>query len=121
MTDLPGTRGPGPIADAREGMSVVDESGDEIGTVKEVRMGNPEAVTSAGQSMETDLGFMGDVADAFGGSDDLSEHDQERLARVGFLRVDRGLLKGDAYVAGDRVLRVSGDTVHVQGAQATGR
>ena len=118
MTDVPGTGGPGPIGHVREGMTVVDESGDEVGTVKEIRMGDPQAVTSEGQSMEQDVGFVQRMADAFSGNDDLSDHAKERLARVGFLRVDRGLLGGDAYVAADRVVSVSGDTVRVRGPEA---
>lgn len=111
MTDMASS---GPISEVREGMAVLDASGDEVGTVAEVRLGDPGATTSAGQGTGRDDTFVGAIAETFAGSTHLSEQAQERLARLGYLRIDaKGLFAGDRYAAADEVAHVAGDTVHL--------
>src|SRR5438105_2182227 len=46
------------IARVREGMRVLDVAGSEIGKVEYVQMGDPEAVTTAGNQATPDLGGL---------------------------------------------------------------
>ncbi|GIG36308.1 hypothetical protein [Cellulomonas pakistanensis] len=108
----------GPIASAQEGMRVVDASGDEVGTVREVSFGDPGAVTSEGQRTGGTGGFLADAARSLVGPDDLSPSDQERLARLGYVRIDaKGLFKSDRFAAGDQVAAVEGDVVQLSVAK----
>jgi len=98
-----------PISQVHEGMSVRDADGADVGTVREVRMGDPQAATPAGQ--EPRQGFFGAVAEALVGSD-LPEQAREHLARTGYVRVDaHGPFSGSRYVAGDEIAAVDGETV----------
>ena len=102
----------GPIGAVREGMRVVDVEGEDVGTVKEVRMSDPGAVTAG--PVDSDTGTFGGLADVVTGGPSLSEHDQERLARLGYVRIDaRGLLTGDKYAAADEIAGVTGDEVRL--------
>ena len=95
----------------RTGMRVVDSSGDEVGTVEDLKMGDPEAATAAGQG-SGEPGVAGDELLGVGGG--LPPERAERLLRTGYLKVDsKGLFTGDTYVPADRVARVEGDTVHL--------
>jgi hypothetical protein len=91
----------GPISQVVEGMRVFDAAGKEIGKVKFVKFGDPEATTTLGE--ETDSGeprIAGEL--------------RERLLRLGFIKVDRkGFLKSDAYVAADEIDRVQDGAVHL--------
>ncbi|WP_053202233.1 DUF2171 domain-containing protein [Jiangella muralis] len=88
------------LGEVREGMTVVDALGEELGTVAEVRLGDPGAVTDAGQR-----------PDAGGG--DLPDEEAARLRRTGYLRVDRILAK-DLYAAAGDVHRVDGEMVRLR-------
>ncbi|AEG43936.1 hypothetical protein L600_000300000810 [Isoptericola variabilis J7] len=100
------------LAQVREGVDVVDSAGNRVGTVKEVRGGDPDAVTSAGQ----DQGGGG-IVDTFAGAlfdRDIHEQARERLIRSGYVQIDAaGLFPGDRFAAADEVDRVEGDTVHL--------
>ena len=110
-TGGPGT--PGPISAVREGMRVVDSSGEDVGTVAEVRMSDPGSVTSQGQATDAD-GLLSSIADAIAGGDSLPEHESERLTRLGYVRIDvRGLFAGDRYAAGDEIAGVTGESVQL--------
>ena len=103
----------GPIAAVREGMQVVDVNGETVGTVSDVRMSDPGAVTAEGQGSGS-TGFLGAIADAFGAGGNVPDQAKERLARLGYLRVDAaGVFSGDRYVASDEIAEVSGDTVQL--------
>jgi hypothetical protein len=97
---------PGPIADVREGMRVVDAAGNEVGRVTVVKMGDPGAVTTQGQilnepSLEAEKPHL---------PPELSE----RLLRIGYIKVDRkGLFRSDVYAGADQIAKVDGDTVHL--------
>lgn len=115
MTEL--TSGDGSIAEVREGMRVVDVDGKALGRVQEIRMPDPGAVTARGQGTAGDDGLLvhlAHVAVAFGGGSVPRGQAQERLARLGYVRVDAcGVSSGDRYVAGDEIVSVTAETVHL--------
>ncbi|WP_125777121.1 DUF2171 domain-containing protein [Antribacter gilvus] len=112
MTEFSGPEGP--IRDVTEGMRVVDADGETVGTVDEVRMADAGADTSAGQSSGGPRNVLEWVAEVFGGESGLSPQAQERLARLGFVRVDgRGLFSGRRYVEADQIASVAGDEVRL--------
>jgi hypothetical protein len=106
----------GPIEMVREGMTVVDSAGEKVGKVEGLKMGDPGAVTEAGNENQ-DTGFLGDLAEAFVGDErepDVPGPLRARLQRSGYIKVDGGFLFGtDRYVAADRIASVQGDTVHL--------
>lgn len=106
--------GAGAISAVREGMRVVDAQGEDVGTVAEVRMSDPGSVTAQGQGGGGDGGLVGAVVDAVAGGDGLPQQEQERLARLGYVRIDaRGIFAGDRYAAGDEVAGVTGESVQL--------
>ncbi len=113
MTDTSWDDGADRLSDVREGMTVVDALGEELGTVAEVRMGDSEAVTTAGQEPgPSGDDLLGTAARAVWGGPDLPEQAVARFRRVGYLRVDRTLAK-DLYAAADEVHRVDGEMVRL--------
>ncbi|SDS97949.1 hypothetical protein [Jiangella sp. DSM 45060] len=104
----------GLLGDVREGMTVVDALGEELGTVEEVRLGDPEAVTDAGQRSDADGGDLLDVAArAVLSGPDLPEEEAALLRRTGYLRVGR-ILARDLYAAAGDVHRVDGEMVRLR-------
>jgi hypothetical protein len=106
-----------PIAQVREGMTVVDAAGDEIGKVDYVKMGDPEAVTVNPADATDDRGgiFEG-VADVLSGhdADDLPTTLAGEMLRVGYLRVDsKGWFSKDRFVPADAIQGVMGDRVQL--------
>ncbi len=97
------------------GMHVVDASGEDIGRVDLIRMGDSEATTTAGNTDMTprplDL-----VAEALGGENepDVPEPLRSRLVRAGYLKLDGArLLETDRYVPADKVRDVADDKVRL--------
>lgn len=112
MTELTGPTGP--IRDVTTGMTVIDADGATVGTVDEVRMADAGAATGAGQSVEQPGGPVAWIAEAFRGDSEMSRQAQERLLRLGYLRIDaRGLFSGHRYVEADQVAEVDGDQVRL--------
>jgi hypothetical protein len=106
------------IEQVREGMHVVASDGKKIGKVEDLKMGDPEAVTSDGQTDPDTGGLVNTVIDGFAVTSKLPRHDAERLLRMGYVKVDRsGLLAGHAYFASDELDRVEGDTVWLKEGQ----
>lgn len=105
----------GPISEVQDGMTVFDSAGDKVGTVRAVRMGDPQAATAQGQESGFGGGILGHLAQAFDtDSESVPEAAKERLARLGFLRVDAtGLFTGDRYVASDEIVEVRDEAVHL--------
>lgn len=102
------------MGQVREGMKVLDQSGQEIGTVEEFKLGDPQAVTAEGQAPDTGGGLVDDLARAVSGGPDVPQQYAERLLRIGYIKIDsKGLFKSDCYAGADRVERVEGDTVHL--------
>jgi hypothetical protein len=107
--------GSNPLDAVREGMHVVDAAGQDVGRVELVRMGDPEAATTAGNE-ERATGPFARVAEAFGGhgEPDVPEPLRSRLVRSGFLKVSGGhLLAHDRYVPAERVGGVANDRVQL--------
>jgi len=103
------------IAKVRNGMRVLDSSGDELGTVESVKMGDPGVVTEEGQDVDTEnnRGLLGAVVEVFQG-DRLPPQVTAQLLRTGFVKVDRkGLLGRDFYVGADGIDEVSNDVVRL--------
>ena len=100
------------IEQVREGMHVVTPDGKKIGKVEDLKMGDPEAVTSDGQTDAETGGLVSTVIDNFAATSRLPRHTAERLLRIGYVKVDRsGLFAGHAYLASDELDRVEGDTL----------
>jgi len=98
-------RGPtdriGPIEQVREGMRGVDADGKEIGKIKLVKQGDPDAITTQGQDLGVD---EPDVGSPFAA----------RLLHLGFTRVGRkGLFTDDVYADVIETERVEDSTVHL--------
>ena len=105
----------GPIAQVHEGMNVIDASGDKIGTVEMIKMGDPQAAT-----IDSDVptgNWPGPGYRRFFSWDaepDLPEPIAARLMRTGFIKIDaKGLFARDRYVSADRIASVSNDTVRL--------
>lgn len=123
----------GPISQVREGMRVVDANGEEIGKVGDVKMGDPSAVTTAGQGMGAGAddaaivapvgsgstgggGGLANVGAGFfgGGGLDLPEQMRNELLRVGYVKVDgKGWFDHDHYARADQIGDVANDTVRL--------
>jgi hypothetical protein len=100
------------IEQVREGMHVVTPDGKKVGKVEDLKMGDPEAVTSDGQTDPATGGLTGTVINDFAETSGLPRHTAERLLRLGYVKVDRsGLFTGHAYLASDELDRVEGDTL----------
>ena len=117
MTDFAGPEGP--IRHVTEGMTVVDVDGETVGTVDAVRMGDAGAVTAGGDGLDTGADDpLSLLADAFGAGTQLDAHTQERLLRIGFLRVDaKGVFASDRYVEADQIADVVDDEVRLSVAK----
>lgn len=113
MSDTTWDDGAGRLRDVREGMTVVDASGEELGTVTEVRFGDTRTVTTEGQAPELgDDGVFTAFARALDDGPQVPDQDRARLLRLGYLRVGR-LLARDLYAAADEVDGVEGETVRL--------
>lgn len=112
MTEFTGPTGP--IRDVTTGMTVIDAGGENVGTVDEVRMSDAGAATGAGQAPDQPGGPVEWIAEAFRGDSEMSQQAQERLARLGYVRVDAsGLFSGHRYVEADQIAAVAGDKVRL--------
>ena len=105
----------GPISMATIGDSVVDSTGKEVGTVKFVKMGDPNAVTDEGQEDDSS-GFFG-----LGGDDydmgDLPEQARHQLMRVGFIHIDVSWAD-DRFASPNQIARVENNTVYLSVPEA---
>lgn len=102
-----------PITAVREGMRVVDADGDEVGTVDQVQLGDPEATTTQGEDRSSD-GLLEGIASAFTDTGpDVHPQLAARLTRTGYLKVDPGLGRKDRFAAADQVERVADDVVYL--------
>lgn len=100
MTE-PTTSGSG-LARVRVGMKVVDSAGEDVGKVRSVRMGDPDAITADGQDVYSLR------------EDGVPEGNEERLARLGYAKIDaKGWFTGMRFATGEEVGQVSDDVVHL--------
>ncbi len=79
-----------PISRVHEGMRVVDATGDEVGKVQFVRMGDPEAITTEGNEGQPSE-LMGKIASAVLPEErepDVPEPLRTNLLRTGYVKID---------------------------------
>jgi hypothetical protein len=105
----------GPISQVMIGDTVVDSTGNEVGTVKFVKMGDPTAITDAGQE-DTDPGFLGLGGDDYDMSN-LPEQARHQLMRVGFIHIDVSLAD-DRFAGAGQIARVENNTVYLSVPEA---
>jgi len=105
----------GPISLVMNGDTVVDSTGKEVGTVKFVKMGDPNAATDEGQEDDSP-GFLG-----FGGASydigNLPEQAREQLMRVGFIHIDVSWAD-DRFAGAGQIARVENNTVYLSVPEA---
>jgi hypothetical protein len=102
------------MTEIREGMRVVDDSGAEIGIVAQFKVGDPDAVTAAGQHGEAH-GPVGILALAVA-SDEPRVPDglAIRLRRTGYIKIHNDeAVSRDTYAAGDEIADVNGEVVRL--------
>jgi hypothetical protein len=105
----------GPISMVKNGDSVVDSTGKEVGTVKFVKMGDPNAVTDEGQEDDSP-GFLGLGGDSYD-LGNLPEQARHQLMRVGFIHIDVSWAD-DRFAAAGQVARVENNTVYLSVPEA---
>jgi hypothetical protein len=105
----------GPISNVMIGDTVVDSTGKEVGTVKFVKMGDPNAATDAGQE-DIDPGFFGFGGDAYD-LGNLPEQARHQLLRVGFIHIDVSLAD-DRFAGAGQLARVENNTVYLSVPEA---
>ena len=100
----------GPISKVMIGDKVVDSTGKEVGKVKFVKMGDPNAATTEGQwgYSESFLGLGGDPYDI----NQLPEQAQGQLMRVGFIHIDISWA-ADKFAGAGQIARVEDNTVYL--------
>lgn len=93
----------GPMARVEVGMRVLDSDGETVGTVSDVKMGDPAAVTIAGQQHQR--GLVDEVIDAFAGAEPhVPRQRAEQLLRMGYVKIDAtGLLAKNLYAGGEEI------------------
>ena len=105
----------GPISNVMIGDTVVDSTGKDVGTVKFVKMGDPNAATDAGQE-DIDPGFFGFGGDAYD-LGNLPEQARHQLLRVGFIHIDVSLAD-DRFAGAGQIARVENNTVYLSVPEA---
>lgn len=109
------------LTQIREDMTVIDSTGDKIGTVETVQFGDEdphnagvETVTSKRPPMQDDT-LVDYLAEAFRMNDRLAEEMRARLNRYGYIKVKRGIPGLGHYVIGaDQIETVQADQVKLQ-------
>jgi hypothetical protein len=103
----------GPITYVREGQTVVDALGEEVGKVERVRMGDPSAVTTRGEERNEPDTLIDVFADAlFGLESNLPESTRSEFIRTGYIQIDgKGLFGRDYAASAAQIANVTGDRV----------
>jgi hypothetical protein len=108
------------IARVQQGMRVVDATGEEVGKVAYVKMGDPEAVTTHGnEPRATGLTErFADVVAPSGREPDVPDPVRSNLLRTGFIKIKgHGLFAKDRYVSIERVRDCLDDEVRLDVAK----
>lgn len=100
----------------REEMDVLDRSGEKVGTVEKIQFGTedftrPGAESATAPAHNETRTLVDDFAEAIAPPETVAEEVRERMERFGFIKIDRGLLRGDRYVMLNQVARIDGDEV----------
>ncbi len=96
-------------------MHVIDATGEDVGSVDAIHMGDASAVTTAGNE-DLQPTLLDRVAESLGteAEPDVPEPLRSRLIREGYLKLDSSrLLDADRYVPADYVRGISGDRVQL--------
>ena len=110
-----------PLDRVEEGMDVRDATGDTIGTVRDVYLGAPEAISGAPGDGARDRSAdprsdtpLERLAAAVSAADPLPAEVVQRLRQHGFIVIDStGLLASDRYATAEQIASVSGNAVHL--------
>jgi len=110
-------------------MVVIDERGRRLGTVVQMRMGYPQAVTAPADPTDVsparavvapvDTGGTTafGIATPVGLAPDIPDELRQELLRAGYIEVVGPNVSGLArYIHGDRIAEVTGDTVYLRPA-----
>ncbi len=99
------------LEEVREGMRVVDANGAEVGHVKQLRMGDPGAASTEGQ---TTAGGWGPLDAFLGAEPRVPEEQAERYVRLGYIKVEgKGIVIRDFYAGADQIRDVANRTVQL--------
>ncbi|WP_159617250.1 PRC-barrel domain-containing protein [Arthrobacter zhaoguopingii] len=107
-----------PLKSIQQGMDVFDSSGEKVGSVKNVKMGDPQAVTAQGQDPASPDGLFSALANALGGGSGLPEERRERLLRLGYLEINGTGPGNHFYESAEAVDRVTDEGVHLNSSAA---
>lgn len=101
-----------PIERVQKGMNVFDPTGERLGEVEYVQMGDARAATSPADRDQTP-GFIEAVVEAVTGPEpDVPQPLRSRLLRTGYIKVDGpGLTDRDRYVPAGYIDRIEADRV----------
>jgi hypothetical protein len=109
--------GVGPLAQVQTGMKVVDADGVDVGSVEDMSMSDPGAVTTEGEDFRPTGGIVSNVARALAGDSRepvVPEPMRTRLIRIGYIKLTgSGLLHHERYVRGDCIARVANGRVEL--------
>lgn len=101
------------IAQVREGLTVVDAAGEELGKVDYVKLGDPGAAT-VGADAPVNPGFLGTLF-AVEAEPAVAEPHRSRLLRFGFVKVDgKGWFDTDRYLRPSMIAAVVENTVRLR-------
>ena len=90
MNDPFNSTGMGPLAQVQTGMKVVDADGVEVGSVEDMSMSDPGAVTIEGEDVHSTGGVLCKVARVFTGDirePVVPEPMRTRLIRIGYIKL----------------------------------
>ncbi len=102
------------MARVRTGMKVFDAAGDEVGSVADLSMGDPEAATVEGNEVRPTGGVLRDLAEAVSDTSDepnVPEPLHSRLIREGYVKISPGVFRSDVYVSSEQIGQVDQDRV----------
>lgn len=99
----------GRLEQVHVGMRVIDSLGEDVGVVDQIHAGEGGPVTTHGRE-----GLPGGLARAVGAAPNVHPQAAARMLRTGYVRVRRrGVVPRHAYVAGDQIRRVAGNTAQL--------
>ena len=98
------------MAQIREGMHVVDSDGKDVGKIRDFQAGDGTdefaAGVPGGVAADDPLVDTGPLGDA-----DLPRHEAQRLGRLGWVKIHKGLFTGDRFLSAEELDRVDDDKV----------